>query len=117
MTEIQEYKIIINILLLMPFILITILYFFMKNKKWKVRYPIMILSGWAIFLIFVVSLTTYSVHYAPTKELMEIAANGDGAPNVFTLLFGWIYALVFLLFLEFVNKITSYIQKWFGKET
>ena len=112
MTEIQKYKIIINILIFMPFILMTVLYFFMKNKKWKIRYPIMILSGWAIFLIFVVSLTTYSVHYAPTKKLMKIASEGDGASNAFTLLFGWIYALVFLLFLEFINKTISFVKKW-----
>ncbi len=100
----------------MPFVLIAIIYFFMRNKKWIVRYPIMILSGWAILLIFVVSLTTYSVHYAPTKELMEIAASGDGAPNVLIFLFGWIFAFIFLLLLEFINKALFYIYKWFNKE-
>ena len=114
MTDIQEYKIVINILFFMPFILITMLYFFVKDKGWKIRYPVMILSGWAIFLIFVVSLTTYSVSYAPTEELMQIAADGDGASNVFTLLFGWLYALIYLLFLETINKITFYIQRLFG---
>ena len=117
MTDIQEYKIVINILLIMPFVLITILYFFLKDKKWKIRYPVMILSGWVFFLIFVVSLTTYSVTYAPTEELMKIAVDGDGAPNVFTLLFGWIYALVFLLFLETINKVIFYIQRFFDQET
>ena len=117
MTDIQEYKIVINILLIMPFVLITILYFFLKDKKWKIRYPVMILSGWVFFLIFVVSLTTYSVTYAPTEELMKIAVDGDGTPNVFTLLFGWIYALVFLLFLETINKVIFYIQRFFDQET
>ena len=117
LTAIQEYNAIINILLLMPFIIITVLYFFMKNKSWKIRYPVIILSGWVIFLIFVTALTTYQVRYAPTKELMEIAANGDGATRAFTFLFGWIYALIFLLLLEIMNKTIFFIRKWFGKVT
>jgi hypothetical protein len=43
---------------------------------------------------------------------MKIASEGDGASNAFTLLFGWIYALVFLLFLEFINKTISFVKKW-----
>jgi hypothetical protein len=94
----------------MPFILITLLYSFLKNRSWKVRYPIIILSGWAIFLMFVIALNTYLVDYAPTAELKAKAISGDGAKNAFALFFGWIYALIFLLFLESIYKIISYIR-------
>ena len=101
----------------MPFILITLLYSFLKNRSWKVRYPVMIFSGWAIFLVFVIALNAYSVDYAPTAELRAKALSGDGAKNAFALFFGWIYSLIFLLFLESVYKIISYIRKYFGKRT
>jgi len=51
------------------------------------------------------------------KELMAKSTSGDGAKNAFAIFFGWIYSLIFLLFLESVYKITSYIRKYFGKRS
>ena len=115
MASITIYQSIAHILIAIPFIVIGIAYYYAKNIKWQIRYPMMILFGWMVFVVFVVLLNYYSFHYAPTKELMETAANGDGAANAFAVIFGWLYALIVLLFLELANKILFYIRKWLGR--
>ena len=115
MTSLALYQSIAYILIAIPFVVIAIAYYYAKNIKWQIRYPLMILFGWMVFVVFVVLLNYYSFYYAPTQELMEAAANGDGAANAFAVVFGWLYALIVLLFLELANKILFYIRKWFGK--
>lgn len=72
----------------------------------------MVLFGWMVFVVFIGLVNYYAFRYAPTKELMEIAANGDGAANAFAVVFGWLYALIVLLMMEFIRKIIFYLKRW-----
>jgi uncharacterized membrane protein len=93
--------------------MIGILYYYARNLKWQIRYPVMILAGWMIFIVSVILLNDFAFHYAPTKELMEAAANGDGAANAFAIVFGWVYALVVLLVFEVGRKVVVYLRSLF----
>ncbi len=92
-----------------------IIYYFARNIKWHSRYPLMIIVGWISFVVFVLILNYFAYKYAPTKELMETAVNGDGAANAFAVVFGWLYALIVLLLMEFVRKMIFYLKRYLLK--
>ena len=111
MSSTALYHTIIDSLLVVPFALTTAIYYFAQNLKWQLRYPLMIFSGWLVFVASIVLLNYYAFKYAPTKELMDAAANGDGAANAFAVVFGWVYALVVLLVLEVGRKVVLFFKR------
>ncbi len=75
----------------------------------------MVLFGWMVFIVSVGLVNYYSFRYAPTKELMEVAANGDGATNAFAVVFGWLYALIVLLLMEVGRRMLFYLKRYLQK--
>ena len=65
----------------------------------------------------IITVTVFDVHHK-NYVLREDVGFGTGiarAANAFAVVFGWLYALIVLLFLELANKIFFYIRKWLGK--
>jgi len=99
----SHYEAVSILLLFVPFALITILYFFLRNLRLSHRYTLMLFFGWIILFLDVQLLSWFAFYYAPTDTMKEEITLHDGASGVFVLLFGWSVPLVLTIILDFVH--------------
>ena len=69
------------------------------------------LIGWIVIAISTFAFWSYSFNFAPSSEVQRQVAMKDGAPQVFSLFFGWVYALVILAALELINLLWIGVAK------
>jgi len=112
----ESYEIIKTVLSWLPILLILILFIFVRNGKWQYRYPIVVIVGWAIVFLSTLIILRYSFDYAPTEEIKEVVATQDGAPEAFSFLFGWVYALILMLIMDGLHKLYLFLFRRYKKE-
>ena len=98
----MEY--LIKLFVLLPFIIITTSYILMKNKKWYLKYPIILLSGWLGYRLQLFILLSY------IDEPSELISKTIELEKLYIDFASWIPTLIFLVILQIINSIFRLIK-------
>jgi len=106
----SNYHVISSFLGFTPIILIFLLYYFNRKKQSPTKDLIMILVGWLIIFLSTQLLWNYLSLYSPQSEREDILLS-DGAPRAFSLIFGWVYALLLLGLFRISDRTIQWLKK------
>ena len=106
-----EYNLITLTFKFAPLLIFIAGWWFLKDRRFFLRYPAMVFGGWAMFLIFSLIYWPYAIQNAPSQDIAMALAERDGAPKVFALYFGWLYSFVLLLILDGCYKLVRFLTK------
>jgi len=96
----SEYDIICNLLRIAPLVIIQALLLLLRRRAFYIRYPLVLLIGWLVIGASTVMYWDYAHEHAPTEELRMEIGRKDGAPRIFGVVFGWVFALFFMVISE-----------------
>ena len=102
------YDLLQNIIRITPLLILVGLFVGLNGKKWYWRSFFVVVVGWLVFAISTNVYWWYAFQYAPNDEVRSSVALKDGAPRVFVALFGWAFALVFLIVAELIRNLTIF---------
>ena len=102
------YDLLQNVIRISPILVLLGIFVCLNRKKWYWRSFIIVVVGWIVFAVSTNVYWWYAFEFASNEEVREHIALKDGAPRVFVALFGWAFALVFLIVAELIRNLTIF---------
>ena len=104
-------EILVYLLVGLPFIIITIVYILIKNKKWYLKYPVILLSGWVGFRLQLFVLLNY------ISEPSALITKAIELEKLYINVASWIPTLIFLVILQILNLVFKSIKFTLDRKT
>jgi hypothetical protein len=96
----SAYELIINTIRLAPILIMVLVALSLTKKRTAIRVPVIFIAGWIAIVTFTFGYWHYAIEFAPSAETRHELALKDGGAKTGSLMFGWVYSLIFVFLYE-----------------
>ena len=111
----SAYELIISTIRLAPLLIMVLVALSLSKKRTAIRVPVIFIAGWIAIVTFTFGYWHYAIEFAPSVEMRHELTLKDGGAKTGSLMFGWVFSLIFVLVYEAtrvcVRKIGSTLRR------